>query len=48
MATNVSPLADDVEVNWGDREVPEPVVIDLYNRPMGMLIAPINCANTIQ
>ena len=29
MATNVSPLADDVEVNRGDREVPKPVVIAL-------------------
>ena len=35
MATNVSPLADDVEVNRGDREVPRPVVIDLYNSCMG-------------
>lgn len=35
MATNVSPLADDVEVNRGDMEVPKPVVIDLYNSSMG-------------
>ena len=35
MATNVSPLANDVEVKQGDREVPKPVVIDLYNRSMG-------------
>lgn len=35
MATNVSPLADDVEVNRGDVEVPKPVVIDLYNSSMG-------------
>ena len=35
MATNVSPLADDLELNRGDREVQKPVVIDLYNRSMG-------------
>ena len=35
MSTNVSPLADDVEVNRGNREVPKPVVIDLYNNSMG-------------
>ena len=35
MATNVSPLADDLEVNRGDMEVQKPVVIDLYNSSMG-------------
>ena len=35
MATNVSPLADDLELNRGDREVQKPVVIDLYNSSMG-------------
>ena len=34
MATNVSPLADDLEVNRGDTEVQKPVVIDLYNSSM--------------
>ena len=35
MATNVSPLADDLEVNPGDRAVQKPAVVDLYNRSMG-------------
>ena len=35
MATNVSPLLNDLEVNRGDRAVQKPVVIDLYNRSMG-------------
>ena len=35
MATNVSPLADDLDLNRGDREVQKPVVIDLYNSSMG-------------
>ena len=35
MATNVSALADDLEVHRGDTEVQKPVVIDLYNSSMG-------------
>ena len=31
---NVSPLADDLKLNRGDREVQKPVVIDLYNSSM--------------
>ena len=44
MSTNVSLLADDVEVNRGDREVPKPVVIDLYNHSMGG----VDCANQLR
>ena len=47
MATNESPLADDLELNRGDREVQKLVVIDLYNSSMGVLILPINCVNII-
>ena len=35
MAPNVSPLANDLEVNWADREVQQPVLINLYNSSMG-------------
>jgi len=35
MATNLSPLADDLEVNQGDREVQKPVVINSHNSSMG-------------
>lgn len=43
MATNVSSLADDVEVNRGDRQVQKPVVIDLYNSSMGS----VDCADQL-
>ena len=35
MATNVSPLLNNLEVNWGDRPTQKPVVINLYSRSMG-------------
>ena len=35
MATSVSPLVNDLEVDRGDRPAQKPVVIDLYNRSMG-------------
>ena len=47
MATNVSPLANDLELNRGDRKVQKPDVIDLYNSSMGVMIAVINCVNII-
>ena len=43
MATNVSPLANDLELNRGDREVQKPVVIDLYNSSMGS----VDCADQL-
>ena len=45
MATNVSPLANDLELNRGDRKVQKPVVIDLYNSSMGVKISVVAGAN---